>query len=181
MTNRNRKNNSWLTKSDKYQRLFMASVVLFIISIVLLATSFIVLKRKDRQPQSAQPQKSVQVGREITSGDVAIKIVDFQVNHGEGRFTAPVGKEYIIIKIDIKNRSDHPINILPINDTYLKDSTGNVYYEAPYTLDSPFRSGELSPGEEIRGDLSYLVPMDTSLKYYVDAIWSGSVVSFLLK
>jgi hypothetical protein len=69
---------------------------------------------------------------------------------------------------------------LPAADTYLKDTSGNVVYLTPFELSQPFRSGELLPGEQIQGQLSYLVKKSKSYALYIDSTWSGRLIEIKL-
>ena len=165
--------------TDK-QFLFGALIILFF-SIVVLGLSLKTQRDTKRlYSYSAIQSKPFNTGRQVNMGVVGITIDKVSYPTGQKPFISPAGKQYAVVTLDIINRSDKPINIAPASDTYIKDSSGNVSYLTPYALSNPFRAGELPPGEEIVGDLSYLVSKTSKNKLYVDAIWSGGVLSFNL-
>lgn len=161
--------------------------VLFTASMILCLTSFatLIVAAQSTQTTSSQavatPITGFQTDTPITQGLVTTRISNVRYNNGAKPFTAPADKQYIIVNLEVINRGDAPVQVLPSSDTYIKDDKGNVVYLTPLTLDDPFRAGELLPGEQINGDLSYLVPKDGDLKLYVDAKWSGGVIPITIK
>jgi hypothetical protein len=165
--------NHKVKNTSRMQLLFYASIALCVLSFVMLLAA---LNIEQRRTSDSTPQKPFTTGSTIKQGMVAMSVDSVSYNAGTGAFTAPKGKHYAIISFTVKNRSDQQINVLPSSDTYMKDSAGNVVYLTPFTLDEPFHAGELPPGEQVKGQLSYLVPENTPMKLYVDAIWSGGVI-----
>lgn len=161
--------------------------VLFAASVILCLTSFatLIVAVQIAQTTSSQavttPITGFQTETPITQGLVTTRISNVRYNNSAQPFTAPANKEYIIVNLEVINRGDAPVQVLPSSDTYIKDDKGNVVYLTPLTLDNPFRAGELLPGEQIKGDLSYLVPKDSGLKLYIDAKWSGGVIPITIK
>lgn len=159
--------------------LFIMSVILFLSSFVMLIAAFNL-----EHPEAnidAKGQAPFAMGTTIKQGNVAMSVDKVTYSDGEGVFTAPEGKHYAIVTFTVKNRSDRQVMVMPSSDTYMKDQSGNVVYLTPYELESPFHSGELPPGEQVRGELSYLVPKSTPFKLYIDAIWSGGVIPITIK
>jgi hypothetical protein len=179
MTQVNKSNHSLGTRTTT--KTFWVSIILFILSLIMLSNAVSIQKQTKESLRTAEPQSSAEIGHEINFGSVSMSVESITTSQGGGPFKAPENQEFIIATIHIKNRSEKPIQIYPVSDTYIKDGSGNVYYEAPYGLTSPFRSGELLPGEEIRGELSYLAPKNSSVVYYVDSGWSGGVVKISLR
>lgn len=128
----------------------------------------------------AKAQMPYAIGRVINQGAVTFTVNSVVYRPGSGSFTAPAGSRYAIIEIAVTNRSDAPVQVLPSSDIYLKTASGDVAYLTPYTLDRPFRAGELPPGETIKGELSYLVSEQQTYGLYVDGGWSGGVLPFSL-
>jgi hypothetical protein len=163
------------------KQFLLASLVILLFSIIVLGLS---LKTQHDTRRlygfSANQSTPFKIGQQVNMGAVGISVKKVSYPSGQKPFIPPSGKQYAVITLDIKNRTDKPINIAPASDTYIKDSSGNVSYLTPYALGNPFRAGELPPGEEIVGDLSYLVPKTAQNKFYIDAIWSGGVLSFRL-
>ncbi len=169
-----------MQQNRKTGQLFWLSVVTLIASFSILFYSLVYVRQQPTVVISALPQTPIAANQTVSMGVVDMRVSDVRANAGRKPFTAPQGKEYTIVTLYVKNRSDAPIQVLPSTDTYVKDSGGNIYYTSPNTLSNPFRAGQLSPGESIKGELSFLTPTDVSLKFYVDAIWSGGVIPFAL-
>ncbi len=165
------------TSSQTDRKLFYSAIIVLVLSFVVLGFAVHSEQRSRGNVQrSAEQQTAFHSGQAISLGSATMRISNLTYSDGSGHFIAPAGKHYLIVDLTVKNYSDAPINVLPSNDTYVKDSAGRVVYLTPYEVSQPFRAGELLPGETITGQLSYLVPKSGQLNYYIDAIWSGGVV-----
>lgn len=155
--------------------LFYASLILFVLSVILFFGSY----------TSTQSITSyfggISVPGSARQGAASITVESVKYEAGVGHFAAPSGSRYAVVSLRVKNVSDTPIYFAPANDTYIKTATGEVHYLTPYALESPFKSGEILPGEQTKGQLSYLVPENTKMKYYLESDWTSGVVSFLLQ
>lgn len=162
----------------RYDPQFVAAAVLAFVALVFLSVGLYAFKQ-------AQPTGYIQgvyaLGTPIVAGEATAIINNVRYDQGHRPFEAPSGKQYIIVDTTFQNNTEKPIAILPSNQTYIKDTSSTVYYLSPMGLEEPFRAGELLPGDKIRGELSYLVPKDTAYTLYIDAIWSGGVVSVTLR
>ena len=168
---------------DNPRTLFYMSVGFMLVSVVLLVFALQAEHRSTANLRHvAVSQVPFEANQNINMGSATLRVSNVTYADGSAHFSAPAGMHYLILDLAVKNYSDKPINVLPASDTYVKASDGKAIYLTPYELASPFRSGELSPGEQITGQLSYLVPTAAkSLKFYVDAIWSGGVVPIAIK
>ncbi len=157
--------------------LFWSSVVLCVFSAIMLSTTLAV-ERHDREHfyRKASALTPFQQGQTVRMGAASVTVADASFLPGSGHFAAPAGKQYLVATLIVKNFSDKPINVLPSTDTYVKDVSGHIVYLTPFGLDEPFHAGELLPGEQVRGQVSYLVSKAQQLTFYVDAIWSGGVL-----
>jgi hypothetical protein len=120
------------------------------------------------------------MGTPIESGKVQTTINSMRFEQGTGSMAAPAGKQYLILDVSLTNTSNNTVAILPSTDTYIKTTDGKVYFLTPYALEQAFRAGDLRVGDKITGELSYLVPKDTSYTMYIDSVWSGGVISVRL-
>lgn len=160
-----------------------AVFVVFIACLATLTLSYalFVQSRYNLKHQTVSvKQKPFSIDTDYQIGNATIRISNIRLEPGQAPFIAPTGKQYVILDVVVINRSDAPINVLPSSDMYVKDSNGSIAYLTPYVTPSPFRAGELLPGDKIKGDVSFLVPEGT-LVLYVDAVWSGGVVPILLR
>lgn len=121
-----------------------------------------------------------QMGTPIVAGNVQATINSVRFEQGAGPMTAPAGKQYLVLDVTVTNTSDSTVSVLPSTSTYIKTTDGNIYYLTPYALEQPFRAGDLKAGDKITGELSYLVPKNTSYTMYIDSVWSKGVVSVRL-
>lgn len=158
--------------------LFYTSVGFFVLALVMLIWALIVQQNSPKTMTAAVPMSGYSVHTPVTMGLASMEFTDVAFSDGQPGFTAPSGMHYIIVDFMVKNNSDRPIDVLPSNDTYAKDQAGNVSYLTPFGLKQPFRAGLVLPGEQIKGQLSYLTKKTGAVKIYVDSIWSGGVVPF---
>lgn len=165
--------------SKQSQRLLYISVGCLTLSVVLLIASLAVQSAKPAV--TANPKAPYTAGQLVSGGSASLKIENVEFKEGQPGFAATADKRYLVLDFSVSNHSQQPINVLAVNDTYVKDTAGNVVYLTPYALERPFHSGELPAGESVRGQLSFLVPHSGSLKFYVDAIWSGGVIPFTIQ
>ena len=182
------KNNLYKIKT-KITNLLDNSRVLFYCSLGILLVSFSVLllamraehRSNDNFHRTAAQQVPLRPGHKINMGSATMTVGSINYNNGSGHFAAPNDRHYLILNLTVKNYGEKPIHVLPSSDTYIKDTEGNVTYLTPYAVEHPFRAGELSPGEQITGQLSFLVPKTAKLTFYIDSIWSGGVIPIAIK
>jgi hypothetical protein len=160
--------------SIKTNHLFLVSVVVLLLSIVLLATSLWI----QHNTAYLAPVKGYPQNVKVSAGEVAVRVDSVSTTSGSGIFKAPSNQQYIIVGITIRNITQKPINVFPSTDIYLKDPNGNITSLSIYNLDHPYRAGELLPGDQVSGQLSYLVSKGIEQKLYVDGIWSGGILVF---
>jgi hypothetical protein len=175
--------NKLITKIRKNQTVsfFYGAIFLLIISLVVLIIAIKTQADTKRlYNYSATPSKPFGIGQEVHMGEVSLTIKKVSFLPGQPHFAAKPGQAYAVVDLSIKNLSEKPIYVSPGSDIYIKDSDGNVSYLTPFVVANPFHAGELPPGEQVSGQLSYLVSKNTTMKLYVDAIWSGGVLSFKL-
>lgn len=183
MTQQKRRNTTAGTSGLKPRTALGVSVVLAALSLVVLGVSLWL----HFQPAavlnvtSSRPQTPFSIGSPVAMGVVTMTINKVSYDSGSDMFAAPAGKHYAIVDLSVKNRSGKPINVLPASDIYAKAPDGTVTYLTPFGLESPFHAGELPAGETVTGQLSYLIPKTGKVNLYVDGIWSGGVIPFVLQ
>lgn len=75
------------------------------------------------------------------------------------------GYKYLLVDITIENTSSDALNISTLLQMYVKDSDHRKYsvdIMASIESSSSLPEGELSPGESVRGQVGYQVPIDAS-------------------
>lgn len=157
-------------------KLFIASVILFIVSLTVLFVSNMVVADQTRVPYAG-----ISPNTAVTTGVSTLKVTEVLRKQGAKPFIAPAGYEYLVLTLSVKNNGETPIDVLPTADTYVKTADGNVSYLTPYTLKNPFHTGKILPGESTAGELSYLVPVGATYKFYVESDWTSTAVPFMLK
>ncbi|MCA9327463.1 DUF4352 domain-containing protein [Candidatus Saccharibacteria bacterium] len=154
----------------------VASLVLFVLSLVSLVIAINVATERTHVPYAGIP-----VGKSISVGSSTLTVDKVTTKTGSQPFVAPEGHEYLVVTLTVRNNGEKPFSVLPTTDTYVKESDGTVDYPAPFTLEKPFHSGIVLPGESTKGELSYLVPKSSAYKLYVEADWTSTAVPFMVK
>ncbi len=157
-------------------RYFVASIILFIASIVTLLIAVRVASERMHVPYTG-----IAINQPVTSGSSTLTVVGAERKPGRQPFVAPTGYEYLIISLRVRNNGEKPFSVLPTADTYVKTAEGKVSYLTPYALTYPYRSGLILPGDSTEGELSYLVPMHETYKFYVESDWSSTAVPFMVQ
>ena len=162
-------------QSERFTQIFFySSVLLCLLAVAMLLASL-------RIGRSVQPATGIHKGQQLSQGSATIELEAVRFTQGSGHYKASPGKRYAIISLSVANNSSTPFSVAAANDTYVKDRTGTTYYLSPTSLDEPFHSGQLLPGDSVRGELSYLLPLTGEFRFYVESDWSGGVVPFLLQ
>lgn len=169
-----------LSKINTWQpaHVFLLNLAVLALSIIFLCVS---LSIQHSNSDAVAPFGGYSQGVSVSAGSALMRVDSVYSTNGTSIFSSPPDKHYLIVALSIKNTSAKPINVFPSSDSYIKDASGNVTFLTPYDLKQPFRAGELLPGEQIKGQLSYLVFKKGSLKLYLDGIWSGGVVPFVVQ
>jgi hypothetical protein len=149
---------------------------LLLSALIFFGWSLRILAHANRINMQAIPQNTASVGTKISGGSVEATIVSYNEKDSAGPFKSPEGKTYAVVTLHLTNITDRVVHVYPVSDTYMKVADGTVFYETPFALDSPFRSGDLLPGEQIAGELSYQVPKDAKADLFIDSAWSGGVL-----
>ncbi len=169
---------SRLANALKPQQFFLASLVILFLALCTLGMALYVQHHTPQHILVETPSAGHAIGQNITQGEASIKVTSIKTSQGQPGFTAPEHKHYVIVTMHITNNVDHPIDVFPSSDMYIKDSAGRVGYLTPFALSNPFHAGALLPGESVQGELSFVVPDRGRVKLYVDSIWSGGVVPY---
>ncbi len=166
------------TKSVQLERF---TQIFFYVSVLLCLLAATMLLASLKVGRGDRPATGIHKGVQLSQGSATIELERVRFTQGSGHYKAPSGKRYAIISLSVANNSSTPFSVAAANDTYVKDRAGTTYYLSPTSLDEPFHSGQLLPGDSVRGELSYLLPLTGEFRFYVESDWSGGVVPFLLQ
>ena len=109
-----------------------------------------------------RPLPTFAIGDIIQIGDLTI-VVNEVTSPGGDRFNQPdAGKKFVAVDVTLENIGSESENISSLLQMYMKDSTGQVYDEdfAATLAAGNSPSGEIVPGEQIRGQVGFQVPED---------------------
>ncbi len=110
-------------------------------------------------------QQVFQMGAPIDLGDKYLTVNSVAWPEG-GQFNPPDdGFRYLVVDVTIENRSSNPINISSGLQMFVKDSESRKYdidLKALIASGGSLPDGELIPGEKLRGQATFQVPVDAS-------------------
>jgi hypothetical protein len=112
------------------------------------------------------PQETIyEVGDIISINQTILVVLGWDQPRG-GDFNPPdEGKKYLVVDLMLANQGEKSFNITPAFQMTLKDSSGqkyNINAKANIASGSSTPSGELNPGEIVRGKVGFHVPEDRS-------------------
>ncbi len=148
------------------QKLKKPIVLYAILGIIALAIIGSVLSGNNGTVRKTEFQQN----EVATFKDVNYSITKVERTQGKKLFEAKEGKEYIIISLNIENKSNNKISYNPL-DWKMVDGTGDEKTYALFSGDSDtqLNSGELNAGGTKTGTVAFEIPKDDknlTLKYY---------------
>jgi hypothetical protein len=121
------------------------------------------------------------VGDIIELGDLALTVHGVTFPTGD-EFTQPdEGQRFVVVDVAVENRTDSAQSISSLLQMQLKDATGQVYdvdLMAQVASGGSSPDGELAPGETLRGQVGFQVPVDSTDLVFVfdgDVFGAGKV------
>jgi hypothetical protein len=118
----------------------------------------------DEPTDESTPQTATAVIGERISGDAMAMVVESRRTTTEidGFQEADGGKEFLILRLAIKNRGDGFADFSSYLQATVKDDE-NFSYDASFNVTSkPLQTGLIASGEVARGDVMFEVPQDAS-------------------
>jgi hypothetical protein len=115
------------------------------------------------EPVKPPAEQLYQVGDIISINNTILVVLGWD-NPPGGDFNPPAeGKKYLVVDLMLANQRENSFNVSPAFQMTLKDSTGqkyNVNGKANLASGSNTPSGEINPGEILRGKVGFHVPED---------------------
>lgn len=110
------------------------------------------------------------VGDIIDLGDLGLTVHGVTFPAGD-EFTQPdEGYRFVVVDVAVENRTDTAQNISSMLQMQLKDATGQAYdvdLMAQVAAGGASPDGELAPGETLRGQIGFQVPVDAANLVFV--------------
>ena len=126
-------------------------------------------------------QTAFEIGDIIEIGDLGLVVNEITFPAGDD-FTQPdEGKNFIVVDLSVTNNTDSSQSISSLLQMELKDATGQSYdvdLMASVAAGGASPDGELAPGETLRGQVGFQVPVDAQGLVFVfdgDVFGSGKV------
>lgn len=129
----------------------------------------------------ANQQKVYRIGETIEISGLAIQVLGVDYPPGKGIVQPKEGSTFVAVDVQIDNKGDTVREITSAAQMYLKDATGQQYtfhLGAQSVLEGGLPDDELQPGERVRGQIGFLVPLEAGGLIYVfdaDLIGFGKV------
>ncbi len=133
-------------------------------------------------PASPTPPAVYRIGDDIHIGDWNLAVLGWAEVPGTTGNAPRSGQRFVAVDVVLINVAQGPRNLSPLLQMSLKDDTNRKYdwnLAAQAASGAGLPSGEVSPGERIRGTVGFQIPQDsTGLTFVFDAavIGSGKVV-----
>lgn len=152
--------------------------VIFIILLLILACNGSATATKEAS-QDKQPQIQVhEVGQTIEAGNYNLTVIGLEKIEGD-EFTKPdEGNEFVAVEVLLANQGEQPASLSTMLQMHLKDKEDRKYdvdLMATSAIKGGSIDGELSPGEKVRGQVGFQIPVNNrDLQFVFDASIFGS-------
>ena len=121
----------------------------------------------------AQRQEVYSIGEQIEISDFVIQVLDVSYPAGTDFVKPKEGYKFVSVDVQVQNQGESVQEITSIVQMYLKDNTGEKFtfhLGAQSVIDSGLPDDELQPGERVRGQIGFQVPVETAgLVFVFDA------------
>ena len=144
-------------KQTKRSKSRIAQLALCIIAVLIGGLlGYIVIQDQNQFSKKVQTYKP---GNTYSNRDYDVRIDAISRGSGEkGSLNPGEGKTYLIVTLYVKNKSNKSLPLYPVTQTYIKDSQGQTYSIGPAIVKQPFLAGDLSAGDQVKGELAYEIP-----------------------
>ena len=115
-------------------------------------------------------QEIFMMGDLVLISDLTIQVLNVSYPAGTDFVKPKEGYQFVSVDIQIENQGEVVQEINSIAQMYLKDGSGQKYtfhLGAQSVVDTGLPDDELQPGERVRGQISYQVPVDISGMVFV--------------
>jgi hypothetical protein len=112
----------------------------------------------------AHRQEIYSVGEQIEISGLVIQVLGVSYPSGTDLVKPKEDYKFVSVDVQVENQGESVQEITSIVQMYLKDNTGEKYtfnLGAQAIIDSGLPDDELQPGERIRGQIGFQVPVDT--------------------
>lgn len=117
-----------------------------------------------------QSQQIYRIGDLIEISDLVIQVLGVSYPPGTEIVRPKEGYQFVSVDVQLENQGSSPQEISSIVQMYLKDAAGEKYtfhLGAQSIIDSGLPDDELQPGERIRGQIGFQVPVDARSLVFV--------------
>ena len=115
---------------------------------------------------TATPQFQVyNVGDTVRLGDLHVTVNSVRASLGEDFFTPEEGKYFIYVDVTFRNEGNKPEVVSTLLSMEIRDAEGRSYdvdLSAVAAAGSPSPDGEIAPGDTIRGEVGFQLPVSAT-------------------
>lgn len=140
-------------------------------------------KKKEKKEKDLENQE-FSVGEKVEFNGYIVEVTSVEKSSGNEFEKPQQGKEYVIVHVSIENNGDKEIDYNPFHFK-MKNSNGQIEDHA-FTIidnDTKLSSGELAPGGNISGTVTFEQPIDDDglQLIFEPSFWSAKQVIFNLQ
>jgi len=113
------------------------------------------------KPAAPPEVKTYKVGDMVQVGDLVVVVNGLEFSNGDDIWKPDAGKRFAIVDVTFENRGSSSKSISGLLQITLKDDTGMEYNEdmaADIVAGNSTPSGEIVPGDKLRGKIGFQVP-----------------------
>jgi len=113
----------------------------------------------------AHRQEIFSCGEQIEISGLVIQVLEVSYPPGTEIVKPKEGFQFVSVDVQVENQGESVQEITSIVQMYLKDNTGEKYtfhLGAQSIIDSGLPDDELQPGERVRGQIGFQVPIDSA-------------------
>jgi len=86
-------------------------------------------------------------------------------------------KNLSYVNLYVKNKTNKVLPMYPVTQTYIKDSQGQTNSIGPAIVKQTFLAGDLQLGDQIKGELAYVVPNTIqNPQFYFEGLSSSPLI-----
>jgi len=118
----------------------------------------------------AHRQEVFLVGEQIEISGLVIQVLDVSYPAGTDLVKPKEGYKFVSVDVQVENQGETVQEITSIVQMYLKDNTGEKFtfhLGAQSVIDSGLPDDELQPGERVRGQIGFQVPINSENLIFV--------------
>jgi hypothetical protein len=108
----------------------------------------------------------IAVGQAGRSGDVLVKVIEWNASNGDAANIPKAGEEFIIVEVQVKNIGSRAERVFIRSEMDLKSEDPKPYLSSRYVPDPIFPDGDIGPGQTVQGNVAFRVPLNAKRLFF---------------